>query len=100
MRNAYGANLLRVKGIVGLANDPGRPLIVHGVQHIFHAPQRLDAWPDDDHTTRMVFILKDMEPGFVEGLWNAAMGVPAPDRADRQALTENPLAVKQSGLFS
>lgn len=100
MRNAYGANLLRLKGIVALADDPGRPLIVHGVQHIFHAPQRLDAWPDEDHATRMVFILKDMQPGFVEGLWNAAMGIPAPDRADRQALTENPLVAKQDGLFS
>jgi hypothetical protein len=48
----------------------------------------------------MVFILKDMEPGFVEGLWNAAMGIPAPDRPDRQALTDNPLAAKQGGLFS
>jgi G3E family GTPase len=100
MRNAYGANLLRVKGIVALADDPSRPLIVHGVQHVFHTPQRLEAWPDGDHTTRMVFILKDMEPGFVEGLWNAAMGIPAPDRADRQALAENPLAAKQGGLFS
>ena len=100
MRNAYGANLLRVKGIVALADDPGRPLIVHGVQHIFHSPQRLETWPDEDHTTRMVFILRDMEPGFVEGLWNAAMGIPSPDRPDRQALAENPLAAKQGGLFS
>jgi G3E family GTPase len=100
MRNAYGANLLRLKAIVALADDPARPLILHGVQHIFHAPQRLDAWPDEDRTTRMVFILKDMEPGFVEGLWNAAMGIPAPDRADRQALTDNPLAAKQGGLLS
>jgi G3E family GTPase len=100
MRNAYGANLLRLKGIVALADDPTRPLVIHGVQHIFHSPQRLAAWPDEDHTTRMVFILKDMEPGFVEGLWNAAMGIPAPDRPDRQALTENPLAMKHGGLLS
>jgi G3E family GTPase len=100
MRNAYGANLLRVKGIVALVDDPMRPLVVHGVQHIFHAPQRLSAWPDEDRTTRMVFILKDMDPAFVEGLWNAAMGVPAPDRPDRQALSDNPLVAKQGGLFS
>jgi len=100
LRNAYGVNLLRVKGIVALADDMARPLVVHGLQHVFHSPQRLAAWPDDDHTTRMVFILKDMEPVFVEGLWNAAMGVPAPDRPDRQALTDNPLAVKQGGFFS
>ncbi len=100
MRNAHGAQLLRLKGIVALADDPSRPLVVHGVQHIFHSPQRLQAWPDADHSTRMVFILKDMEPAFVEGLWNAAMGVPAPDRPDRQALADNPLAAKQGGLFS
>jgi G3E family GTPase len=100
MRNAYGANLLRVKGIVALADDPARPLIVHGVQHIFHSPQRLSVWPDGDHTTRMVFILKDMDPAFVEGLWNAAMGILAPDRPDRQALSDNPLVARQGGLFS
>jgi G3E family GTPase len=100
MRQAYGANLLRLKGIVALADDPMRPLVIHGVQHIFHSPQRLKAWPDEDHTTRMVFILKDMEPGYVEGLWNAAMGIPAPGRPDRQALKDNPLVAKQSGLFS
>jgi G3E family GTPase len=100
MRNAYGVNLLRLKGIVALADDPARPLVIHGVQHIFHSPQRLAAWPDEDRTTRMVFILKDMEPGFVEGLWNAAMGIPAPGRPDRQALTDNPLAVKHGGLLS
>jgi G3E family GTPase len=100
MRQAYGANLLRLKGIVALADDPMRPLVIHGVQHIFHSPQRLTAWPDEDHTTRMVFILKDMEPGYVEGIWNAAMGIPAPGRPDRQALMDNPLVAKQSGLFS
>ncbi len=100
MRNAYGANLLRVKGIVALADDPARPLIVHGVQHIFHAPQRLEAWPDADHMTRMVFILKDMEPSYVESLWNAAMGILAPDRPDRQALADNPLAAKRGGLLA
>ena len=42
-----GDRLLRVKGLVQLAEDPGRPLVVHGVQHVFHPPQQLDAWPTD-----------------------------------------------------
>jgi G3E family GTPase len=100
LRNAHGPKLLRVKGIIALGDDLARPLVVHGVQHIFHMPVRLAAWPDEDHSTRMVFILKDMEPGFIQGLWNAAMGIPAPDRADRQALENNPLVMKQGGLFS
>jgi G3E family GTPase len=35
---------------------PGRPAVVHGVQHVFSAPEFLDRWPSDDHTTRLVFI--------------------------------------------
>ncbi|MDA0218941.1 MAG: GTP-binding protein [Proteobacteria bacterium] len=53
-----GDDLLRVKGIVALSDDPDRPLVVHGVQHIFHRPVRLQAWPDADHRTRLVFITR------------------------------------------
>ena len=100
LRSAHGPNLLRVKGIVALVDDPGRPVVVHGVQHIFHPPVRLDAWPDDDHTTRMVFILRDMDPAFVEGLWAAFTGTPALDRPDAAALGANPLAPAPRGLLA
>jgi len=99
MRTAHGSNILRMKGIIALSDDPGHPLIVHGVQHILHAPQKLGGWPDADHTTRLVFIVKDIEPAFIEGLWKAAMGVPGIDRADRQALQDNPLVPKVGGLL-
>ena len=58
LRASFGAALLRVKGIVKLADDPSRPVVVHGVQHVFHPPARLDAWPDDERTTRLVFITR------------------------------------------
>ncbi|WP_395697622.1 CobW family GTP-binding protein [Methylocella sp.] len=99
LRSAHGPGLLRVKGIVALADDPERPIVVHGVQHVFHPPARLPAWPDADHSTRMVFILKDIEPEFVEGLWRALAGAPAPDRADADALLNNPLAPRKTGLL-
>lgn len=99
LRSAHGAHLLRVKGIVALADDPARPLVIHGVQHMFHPPARLDAWPDEDHTTRIVFILYDMEPGFIEALWNGFANIAAPDTPDRAALTENPLRPSQGGLL-
>ena len=51
-----GANLLRLKGIVNTSDRPGRPLVIHGVQHVFHDPVWLDAWPDADERTRLVFI--------------------------------------------
>ncbi|HEY1736803.1 MAG TPA: GTP-binding protein, partial [Methylovirgula sp.] len=99
LRTAHGAHLLRVKGIVALADDPSRPLVIHGVQHMFHPPARLPAWPDADHTTRIVFILYDMEPSFIEALWQGFANIAAADRADRAALTENPLKPAQGGLL-
>jgi G3E family GTPase len=99
LRTAHGAHLLRVKGIVALADDPSRPLVIHGVQHMFHPPIRLDAWPDEDHTTRIVFILYDMEPSFIEALWNGFANIVAPDTPDRAALTDNPLRPTQGGLL-
>jgi len=56
-----GADLLRVKGLVHIAEEPERPLVIHGVQHIFHPPRRLEAWPSDDRRTRLVFIVRNME---------------------------------------
>jgi G3E family GTPase len=100
LRNAHGPNLLRVKGIVALADDPSRPVVIHGVQHVFHPPVRLTAWPDEDHDTRVVFILRDMKPAFVEGLWKAFAGVPGLDSADSAAITANPLAPSKGGLLA
>jgi len=74
LRAAHGEKLLRMKAIVKVADDPERPVVLHGVQHVFHAPVRLDRWPDDERRTRMVFIVKDMEPAFIEGLWSAFCG--------------------------
>jgi G3E family GTPase len=51
-----GDRLLRVKGIVNVVERPGRPAVLHGVQHVFHPPEWLDRWPSADRRTRMVFI--------------------------------------------
>ncbi len=91
LRASHGANLLRVKGIVKLAEMPDTPVVVHGVQHVFHPTARLDGWPDDDHRTRLVFITRDLPERKVRELFEAFLGVLAPDRPDRAALTENPL---------
>jgi len=54
-----GPDLLRVKGMVNLIGEPG-PVVIHGVQHIFHPSVSLDAWPDDDHRSRIVFIGRNL----------------------------------------
>jgi G3E family GTPase len=61
-----GPDLLRVKGIVDIAERPGRPVIVHGVQSIFHPPVELPAWPSEDRRTRLVFITRDLGRSAVE----------------------------------
>jgi G3E family GTPase len=92
LRQAHGPSLLRVKGLVALDDDPGRTALIHGVQHIFHAPVRLAAWPDGDRRTRVVFIARGVEPAFIEGLWRAFFGAPDVDTPDAAALGDNPLA--------
>jgi len=91
LRATHGAKLLRVKGIVKLAEMPDTPVVVHGVQHVFHPTARLERWPDDDHRTRLVFITRDLPEATVRELFEAFVGVPAPDRADGAAITDNPL---------
>ena len=51
-----GAGLLRVKGLVNIAEEPGRPAVIQGAQHLLHTMTWLDRWPDSDHRTRIVFI--------------------------------------------
>ena len=91
LRASHGSNLLRVKGIVNLAEMPDTPVVVHGVQHVFHPTARLERWPDEDHRTRIVFITRDLPERTVRELFDAFMGRVAPDRPDRAALTDNPL---------
>jgi len=66
-----GADLLRVKGIVAIAESPERPAVIHGVQHVFHAPGFLDRWPSEDRRSRLVFIARDLPREFAQALLDA-----------------------------
>jgi len=94
LRSAHGEKLLRMKAIVALSDNPDRPVVLHGVQSVFHAPERLPRWPDpSDRRTRMVLITKDLPEAFVQDLFQAFTGTPRIDRPDRAALHDNPLAI-------
>src|SRR5215207_2858856 len=95
LRSAHGPKLLRVKGLVCIAEDPERPVVIHGVQHVFHVPAILPSWPDEDRRSRLVFIVQDLDPTFVERLWNAFLGKPAVDQPDAAALADNPLSLRR-----
>jgi G3E family GTPase len=77
-----GSDMLRVKGIM---NIDGKPVVIQGVQHIFHPPVTLDEWPTDDHDTRMVFITKNMEAELIKSLFNAV-----------GAITQNSESIKET----
>jgi len=99
LRSAHAPKLLRLKGLVRLAEEPDRPLVVQGVRHVFAAPRFLDAWPDDDRRTRLVAIGEGLEPDLIAKLYAAFAGRIAPDRPDRAAMSDNPLAPRAGGLL-
>jgi G3E family GTPase len=63
-----GGELLRMKGIVHVAEEPLRPVVIHGVQHVYHAPVWLTKWPSEDRRTRMVFIGHDIPESWMRAL--------------------------------
>jgi len=68
LSNLRGPDLLRMKGII---NVSGQPVVVQGVQHIFHPPVHLKDWPSDDHNSRMVFITRHIEEKLIRNLFDA-----------------------------
>jgi G3E family GTPase len=59
--NRHGEKILRVKGILAL-QDEERPVAVHGVQRLVHAPTHLNRWPEGDRRSRLVFIVEGIDP--------------------------------------
>jgi G3E family GTPase len=91
VRSMHGPKLLRMKGVVKIAETPQTPMVVHAVQHLMHPLARLPGWPDGDERTRIVFIVRDIDPRTISELFDAFLGAAAPDRADRAAIADNPL---------
>ena len=91
LRSLHGPKLLRLKGIVKIAESRTSPVVIHGVQHVMHPPARLERWPDDDQRTRIVLITRDLPTDEVQRLFDAFLGRRAPDQPDRAALIDNPL---------
>jgi G3E family GTPase len=61
-----GEDLLRFKAIVHVAEQPDGPVVVHGVQHVFHPPIALPGWPSADRRSRLVFIVRGIPRQVIE----------------------------------
>ncbi|MFZ2855797.1 MAG: GTP-binding protein [Rhodocyclaceae bacterium] len=60
-----GDRILRVKGLVKIAGE-NAPRVVQCVQHMRYPESALPAWPDDDHDSRLVFIVRALAREHVE----------------------------------
>jgi G3E family GTPase len=77
----FGAAMLRVKGVIWTIGDD-RPLVIHGVQRLFHTPVRITRWPSSPRCS--IVLIGDVRAGaeaasqlFAEAL-SAATVDPAP----------------------
>ena len=85
--NRHGDKVLRIKGLLNVAGMES-PVLINGVQHVVHQPVHLDAWPDEDHRSRLIFIVRELSQDQLErslnafnGLTNAQETTPFPDVA-------------------
>ena len=62
--NRHGDRILRVKGMLNLAGESA-PVAIHGVQHLVHTPVHMQAWPDGDRRSRIVFIVDDLDSSLI-----------------------------------
>ena len=60
LKTSAGPDLLRMKGLFRLTDDPERPIVAHGVQRNLYPIDRLEQWPSEDKRTRIVLIGKDL----------------------------------------
>lgn len=61
-----GDDLLRFKALINVADRPQGPVVVHAVQHVLHPPIALEAWPSDNRSSRLVFIVRDISQEAIE----------------------------------
>jgi G3E family GTPase len=72
--NSMREQLLRIKGVANVKSRPRHitsqgPLVVHAVREKFYPLQWLDAWPDADRSTRLVFIGRELDGAGLDRLF-------------------------------
>jgi G3E family GTPase len=69
-----GPDLLRVKGFLSVEGCAG-PVLVQFVQHLAHPPVELTHWPDENRSSRVVFITKGISERQVRELFAAVRAI-------------------------
>jgi G3E family GTPase len=68
LQQNLGPNLLRVKGLINVAEEPERPAVIQGAQHLLHNLTFLERWPDADRRSKIVFITQNFDRAEVEDM--------------------------------
>jgi G3E family GTPase len=68
LQQNLGPSLLRIKGIVNVAEEPDRPAVIQGAQHLLHNLSWLERWPDADRRSKIVFITQGFDRAEVEDM--------------------------------
>ncbi len=90
--NRYGEQVLRIKGMLGVAGLDS-PVVINGVQHVVHPPTHLDRWPDDDQSSRIIFIVRDLPHKRIEASLAAFNQLANPDTTSACAAAAAPEAM-------
>ncbi|CAM9968374.1 unnamed protein product, partial [Phaeothamnion confervicola] len=69
--NEMKDDILRIKGIAAFREKGGKPAVVHAVQNKFYPVSYLTSWPDADHTSRLVFIGRNLNTARIDELFAA-----------------------------
>mgnify|MGYP005991653521 CR=1 FL=1 len=77
LMSLVGSNILRIKGLLNIEGVE-EPLVIHGVQQLFHPPVPLPAWPNDDQRTRLVFITQNVSREFIENTFKELIDIAEP----------------------
>ncbi len=75
LSQTHGANILRIKGLLNVVEIDDQPVVVHAVQHMFHPPAKIDAWPNDDRRSRLVFIVKDLDEDTIRNVLDSYLAL-------------------------
>lgn len=79
LRSAHGSKLLRIKGLLNVA-EHDQPFVIHGVQHVFYPVEMLERWPGGDRRSRIVFITRDLDEAQVRAHFAPLLSAPGRDR--------------------
>jgi hypothetical protein len=74
-----GPKLVCLAGLVALADDPGRPLVLQPGRAAAYPLRRLATWPSPDRRTRLIAVTHDLDPAVLQRLFATATR-PWPDR--------------------